>query len=137
MFNPKDIDTTYPSKEQLKLEGMLIDDDGKDMSHAMYGLKHTEASKSRMMGPRARGWSRPKVECPDCGNMYASNAIWRHRQSENCPPRNIHATSKYTQNRKEKYAQLKADPKAYRAYLDAHNQRRKINNKNTNMETST
>ena len=91
------------------------------------GQTHKEESIEKMKGPRKRGWTRPRVECPDCGNMYANNAIERHRQSGNCPPRNIHDTSKYKQRAKEKYAELKADPVAYRAHLDAHNKRRMEN----------
>jgi hypothetical protein len=58
-FNPKDIDTTYPSKEQLEKEGWAIDDEGKNMLHPQYGEKAPWISErnKKLVGEKNYNWT--------------------------------------------------------------------------------
>jgi hypothetical protein len=125
-------DGTYleePTAKQLLVEGMELDENGQDITHPFYGLKHTEESKELMRKPHSR-FTRTKAECPECGEMIPTSNMERHSTSR-FHGKNRHDSVEYKQRAAEKYAKIKADPEAYRAHLDAHNRRRKINSQIT------
>tara|TARA_R100000808_G_C2149991_1_gene158557 strand:+ start:924 stop:1361 length:438 start_codon:yes stop_codon:yes gene_type:complete len=83
-FNPADIGKQpFPSKAQLRKEGMTLDEFGKDTSHNLYGKKRPEHSKlmSKVMVGKNKGNKRPDVV--ERNKHYKHSEEVRQKISEN------------------------------------------------------